>query len=135
MPRPTAIATAETCAIAHIHPDDVRRARTALPDAAAAADLAALYAALGDPTRVRLLAALATGSLCVCDLAAVLGMTQSAISHQLRLLRALGLVRARRAGKLVWYALDDDHVRDLLAIGFTHIGHQPPAALIVEETA
>jgi ArsR family transcriptional regulator len=57
----------------------------------------------------------------------VLGMTQSAVSHQLRLLRALGLVRARREGKLVWYALDDDHVRTLLAVGAEHIGHRAPA--------
>jgi DNA-binding transcriptional ArsR family regulator len=117
----------ESCDIDHVHPEGVRRARAALPDAAAASDLAALFGALGDPTRVRLLAALAAGDLCVCDLAAVLGMTQSAVSHQLRLLRALGLVRARREGKLVWYALDDDHVRDLLAVGAEHIGHRSPA--------
>src|SRR3954471_18016985 len=105
------------CEIDHVHPEGVQRARAALPDIDAATDLAALYGALGDPTRVRLLAALATGPLCVCDLAAGLGMTESAVSHQLRLLRAISLVRARREGKLVWYALDDDHVRSLLAIG------------------
>lgn len=121
MPRLNA---AEHCDIDHIHVEGVRRARAALPDAGAAADLAALFGALGDPTRVRLLAALAVEPLCVCDLAAALGMTQSAISHQLRLLRALHLVRARREGKLVWYALDDDHVHDLLAIGKEHIGHR-----------
>jgi ArsR family transcriptional regulator len=117
----------ERCEIDHVHPEGVRRARAALPAVDAAADLAALFGALGDPTRVRLLAALTAGPLCVCDLAAVLGMTQSAVSHQLRLLRALSLVRARREGKLVWYALDDDHVRDLLAIGGEHIGHRVPA--------
>jgi ArsR family transcriptional regulator len=116
----------EQCEIDHVHPDGVRRARAALPDLDAAADLAALFGALGDPTRVRLLTALTAGPLCVCNLAAVLGMTQSAVSHQLRLLRALGLVRARREGKLVWYALDDDHVRDLLAIGREHAGHRAP---------
>lgn len=117
----------DTCDIDHVHPEGVRRARAALPDVNAASDLAALFGALGDPTRVRLLAALAAGPLCVCDLAAVLGMTQSAVSHQLRLLRALGLVRARREGKLVWYALDDDHVRALLAVGAEHTGHRTPA--------
>ncbi|MCA1665911.1 MAG: metalloregulator ArsR/SmtB family transcription factor [Thermomicrobia bacterium] len=116
----------DTCDIDHVHPEGVRRARAALPHADAASDLAALFGALGDPTRVRLLAALAAGPLCVCDLAAVLGMTQSAVSHQLRLLRALGLVRARREGKLVWYALDDEHVRALLAVGADHIGHRFP---------
>jgi DNA-binding transcriptional ArsR family regulator len=123
----------ERCDIDHVHPDGVRRARAALPDAAGAADLAALFGALGDPTRVRLLAALAAEPLCVCDLAAVLGMTQSAVSHQLRLLRALSLVRARREGKLVWYALDDDHVRDLLAIGREHTGHRAPAQAETKE--
>ena len=121
------LAHLDTCDIDHVHPEGVRQAREALPDADAASDLAALFGALGDPTRVRLLAALAAGPLCVCDLAAVLGMTQSAVSHQLRLLRTLGLVRARREGKLVWYALDDDHVRALLAIGAEHIGHRTPA--------
>jgi ArsR family transcriptional regulator, lead/cadmium/zinc/bismuth-responsive transcriptional repressor len=124
MRTPSTMPDLDTCDIDHVHPDGVRRARAALPGADAAADLAALFGALGDPTRVRLLAALAAGALCVCDLAAVLGMTQSAVSHQLRLLRALGLVRARREGKLVWYALDDDHVRALLAIGAEHIGHR-----------
>ncbi|MDQ6833906.1 MAG: metalloregulator ArsR/SmtB family transcription factor [Chloroflexota bacterium] len=114
----------DTCDIDHVHPEGVCQARTALPDMETASDLAALFGALGDPTRVRLLAALAAGPLCVCDLAAVLGMTQSAVSHQLRLLRALGLVRARREGKLVWYTLDDDHVRALLAVGAEHIGHR-----------
>jgi ArsR family transcriptional regulator len=82
-----------------------------------------------------LLTALAAGALCVCDLAAVLGMTQSAVSHQLRLLRALGLVRARREGKLVWYALDDDHVRALLAIGAEHIEHRAPERRTTEQSA
>ncbi len=125
----------DTCDIDHVHPEGVWRARAALPGAEAASDLAALFGALGDPTRVRLLAALAAGPLCVCDLAAALGMTQSAVSHQLRLLRALGLVRARREGKLVWYALDDDHVRALLAVGAEHIGHRTPARKETERSA
>jgi DNA-binding transcriptional ArsR family regulator len=125
----------ERCDIDHVHPEGVRRARAALPAEGAATDLAALFGALGDPTRVRLLAALAAEPLCVCDLAAVLGMTQSAVSHQLRLLRALSLVRARREGKLVWYALDDDHVRDLLAIGQEHVGHRAAAGGARERSA
>jgi ArsR family transcriptional regulator, lead/cadmium/zinc/bismuth-responsive transcriptional repressor len=118
------ISDLDTCDIDHVHPDGVRRARAALPGADAAADLAALFGALGDPTRVRLLAALAAGGVWVFGPPAVFGPTHSDISHQLRLLRALGLVRARREGKLVWYALDDDHVRALLAIGAEHIGHR-----------
>lgn len=118
----------ETCDVQAIHLDGVRRALAVLPAPDVAADLAALFGALGDPTRVRLLATLSNGPLCVCDLAATLGISQSAVSHQLRLLRTLHLVRARRDGKLVWYALDDDHIGDLLAIGFAHIGHQAPAS-------
>lgn len=133
--RPTPLPTLDACAVDHLHPDSMRHARAALPDRETAGDLAALFAALGDPTRVRLLAALAAAPLCVCDLAAVLGMTQSAVSHQLRLLRSLGLVRARREGKLVWYALDDDHVHDLLAIGFAHTGHIAPRVHAGEESA
>lgn len=135
MPTPRPVSPADTCEINHIHADGVRRARTALPDPDVADDLAALFGALGDPTRVRLLAALTTGPLCVCDLAATLGVSQSAVSHQLRLLRSLHLVRARRDGKMVWYALDDDHVRDLFLIGFAHVGHQMPVEIAAEESA
>lgn len=117
----------ETCDAPAIHIDGVRRARAVLPGQSVASDLAELFGALGDPTRVRLLTTLTNGPLCVCDLAATLGISQSAVSHQLRLLRALHLVRARREGKLVWYALDDDHVGDLLQIGFAHVGHRAPA--------
>ena len=118
--------TGDTCAVAHIHPDGVRRARLATPGHRDAADLAAIFSALGDPTRVRLLSALAAEPLCVCDLTAVLGTTQSAVSHQLRLLRALNLVEARREGKMVWYSLADDHVRALLAVGAAHVGCAVP---------
>jgi DNA-binding transcriptional ArsR family regulator len=83
--------------------------------------LADTFRALGDPTRVRILDVLSHGELCVCDLAAVLSLSQSAVSHQLRLLRALRLVRARREGRMVFYALDDLHVVDLLGQGLRHV--------------
>ena len=86
-----------------------------------AAELADTFAVLGDPTRVRLVDALAHGELCVSDLAAVVGLTESAVSHQLRLLRSLRIVRARRAGRLVYYQLDDAHIRTLLDQGRRHI--------------
>jgi len=133
MPRQPHPTSDDSCEISHIHADSVRRARQSMPDGDTASDLAALFDALGDPTRVRILSALATGPLCVCDLSATLGVSQSAISHQLRLLRALSLVRARREGKLVWYSLDDEHVHDLLAIGFAHVGHTAPTITGVEE--
>jgi len=83
--------------------------------------MAELFKALGDYTRVRILYALSIHELCVCALAEVLDMSQSAISHQLRLLRAAKLVRYRKEGKNVYYALDDDHVRNLVTQGLDHI--------------
>ncbi|MHB8646420.1 MAG: ArsR/SmtB family transcription factor [Thermomicrobiales bacterium] len=133
MPSPRDVRTDEQCEIDHVHIENVRRARATLPDYDTATHLASLFDALGDPTRVRLLTALMTGALCVCDLTAALGISQSAVSHQLRLLRSLHLVRSRRAGKMVWYSLDDVHVNDLLAIGFAHVGHRPAIATQEEE--
>lgn len=89
-----------------------------------AARLAETFKALSDPTRLRLIAALRDAEVCVGDLARALGLEQSAVSHQLRLLRALEIVRARRAGRHVYYALDDDHVRGLFAQGIDHVRHQ-----------
>ncbi len=83
--------------------------------------LAELFKALGDYTRSRILYALSINELCVCALAEVLDMSQSAISHQLRLLRAAKLVRYRKEGKNVYYTLDDDHVRNLIVQGLDHI--------------
>lgn len=91
----------------------------ASPESAAA--LADTFRLLGDPTRVRLLDALAAGELCVCDLATLLGATVSAVSHQLRLLRGLRLVRARREGRMIFYSLDDHHIHDLLAQARGHV--------------
>lgn len=107
-----------------IHIEKVRAAQQSLVDGLDAVRLADTFQALSDPTRVRLISALLQQELCVCDLAAVLGMTQSAISHQLRLLRALALVRARKEGRIVYYSLDDDHIRDLFQRGLEHISHQ-----------
>ena len=110
----------EVCETTHRSGDlDVLKPR--LVGERAAGALAATFAVLGDPTRVRLLDALAQRELCVCDLAALVGITESAVSHQLRLLRTLRLVRSRRAGRMVFYALDDDHIRTLLQQGRTHI--------------
>jgi DNA-binding transcriptional ArsR family regulator len=83
--------------------------------------LAETFKALGDPTRVRVLDALSHGELCVCDLAQLVGLSQSATSHQLRLLRALRLVRSRRAGRMVFYTLDDRHIVTLFRQGLRHV--------------
>jgi DNA-binding transcriptional ArsR family regulator len=112
-----------SCEVNLIHEDQVHAARAGLLEDAAAANLAETFGALADPTRLRIISALSTGELCVCDLAAVLGMSQSAVSHQLRFLRALRLVRGRKEGRIVYYNLDDEHIRDLYQRGLEHIRH------------
>ncbi len=112
------------CAEKYIHEDDVRAAAPDLLDGLTATHIAELFAALGDPTRVRIISVLREHELCVCDIAAVLGMTQSAVSHQLRVLRQLRLVRRRKEGRQVFYALDDDHVAVLYEQGLSHVQHK-----------
>ena len=96
-----------------------------LIDDATAAGLAETFQALADPSRVRLISALLDGEMCVYDLAALLDMSQSAVSHQLRLLRNLHLVKNRKEGRTVFYSLDDDHIRDLFQRGLEHYNHRP----------
>ena len=83
--------------------------------------LADTFRVLGDPTRVRIVDALAAGELCVCDIASLVGTSESAASHQLRLLRGMRLVRPRRAGRLVYYTIDDHHILELLRQALTHV--------------
>ena len=87
-------------------------------------DLAELFKIFGDSTRLRILSALLNHELCVCDIAEVLEMNQSAISHQLRVLRTAGLIKARRCGKSAFYSLDDDHVKKIIEMGFEHINEK-----------
>ena len=109
------------CGMLHAHPETVERVRQRLPDEDTLIDLAELYKIFGDSTRIRILCALFEGELCVCDIAKLLGMTLSAISHQLRILRGSKLVSCRRAGKTVFYALADEHVHSILALGIEHV--------------
>jgi ArsR family transcriptional regulator len=118
---------ADSCAESVIHADAVHRARAALPSPIVATRGAALCSALADPTRFRLIGALAAAELCVCDLAATLGMSQSSVSHQLRLLRTLELVRTRRVGRVIYYALDDAHVLGIFNQVLDHVGHTIPS--------
>jgi len=111
------------CAITYLHQDRVLRALPSLVDDESAARLAETFKALSDPTRVRIVSLLADAELCVCDLAAVLDMSQSAISHQLATLRDMRLVRWRREGRQIFYTLDDEHVADLFRRGLEHVGH------------
>jgi ArsR family transcriptional regulator len=103
----------------------VRTAQSSLPNGATTAGLSALFGALADPTRLRMIAALEQGPMCVCDIAASLGLTTSATSHGLRSLRTLGLVRPERRGRMVFYELDDDHVRSLYRQALEHVAHGP----------
>jgi ArsR family transcriptional regulator len=111
------------CEESFIHEDQVLAAQAHLIDGLTSTHLARTFQALSDPSRVRLISALADTELCVCDLAAVLGMSQSAVSHQLRSLRDLRLVKSRRAGREIIYTLDDDHIRELFTLGLEHIQH------------
>ncbi len=111
----------EVCDGQETHPDLLAKAIPNLPDEREASRLADLFKALSDPTRVRIIAALLNTELCVDDLANLLDMSQSAISHQLRLLRNLHLVQFRRSGKHAFYRLVDDHVRDLFQRSREHL--------------
>lgn len=110
----------DRCEVERRHPERIARVAAGMPSEGESAGLAELFRALGDLTRVRLLGALAQEELCVCDLAALVGLSSSAVSHQLRLLRLARLVRSRKEGKNVFYTLDDDHVRRLLAESLGH---------------
>lgn len=109
--------TADPCAATHV--THARRAMLMRPRTVEG--LADTFRVLGDPTRVRILDALSGGELCVCDIASLVGISESAASHQLRLLRNSRLVRPRRAGRLVYYAIDDHHILELLRQALTHV--------------
>lgn len=114
----------DTCGQRTINAEKVAATLPRVPSAEEAGRLAALFRLLGDPQRVRLLyALLEAGELCVCDLAACLGLPESNVSHSLRLLRTAGIVRNRRAGRMVHYSLDDAHVRLLLDLSREHVEH------------
>jgi DNA-binding transcriptional ArsR family regulator len=104
-----------------IHEDVVREVREKIFEKGRYNDLAALYKMFADGTRVQILHALECGEMCVCDLAALLGTTKSAVSHQLKSLRLSNLVKFRKEGKIVFYSLADSHVKDILDRGFEHI--------------
>ena len=104
-----------------IHESMVHDTRGKLKPEEDYARLASLYKLFGDPTRVKLLHALEQNELCVCDLAVLLGVTKSAVSHQLKALRLANLVKPRRDGQIVYYSLADEHVKQILDMGFAHL--------------
>ena len=118
----------EDCQFPAIHPPAVFAARAELARSPDPAIVARLFSLLADPTRVRLLSALIAAELCVCDLAVVTGINRSTVSHQLRTLRDGRVVRSRREGRVIFYALDDDHVRELLTMGIAHASEERSGA-------
>jgi ArsR family transcriptional regulator len=111
----------DSCACNAIHEDIVDKVGKKLPDEESLFNLAELFKVFGDSTRIRIISALLFSRMCVCDLAALLGMTKSAISHQLRILRQTKLVKYRREGKVVYYTLDDKHVGAIFRQGLAHV--------------
>jgi len=111
----------DICQLYYVDKERVARARTRMHDDRTVVELAETFKVLAEPTRVRILQAISDEELCVCDIAAVVNATQSAISHQLRILRSARLVKSRKNGKMVYYSLDDDHVRNLFEEGIRHL--------------
>ena len=109
------------CEFMHAHDDVVNRVMHDMPAEETLYDLAELYKVFGDTTRIKILYALFEAELCVCDIAQLLNMSQSAISHQLRVLKQSRLVKFRREGKTVFYSLADDHVKTIIGNGMDHI--------------
>lgn len=110
-----------SCDCSVIHEVSIQKVKALLPDEDQLTTLANFYKVFGDPTRTKILSALALQEMCVCDIASLLAMTKSAISHQLRTLREACLVMSRRQGKEIFYSLDDDHVVQVLTQGLSHV--------------
>jgi DNA-binding transcriptional ArsR family regulator len=115
-----------TCDVFHLDPPKVAALKTRLLPALSVSALAETFRLLGDVTRVRILDALSRSELCVCDIARLLGLSESAVSHQLRLLRGMRLVKPRRDGRMMFYTLDDQHIVGLFAQGLEHVQEREP---------
>ncbi len=114
-------AVSDSCEIQFVDEQNVENARKAMKSAETISLLAETFKILGDPTRIRIAFALSKEELCVCDIANLLGVSQSAVSHSLRTLRQMKLVKFRKEGKIAFYTLDDDHIANLLEEGFRHV--------------
>ena len=115
------MAEPDTCGVFHLDPAKVSALKTKVLSDDSARELAETFRVLGDVTRVRIVDALSRSELCVCDIARLLGLSESAVSHQLRLLRGMRLVRPRRDGRMIFYALDDQHIVRLFEQGLEHV--------------
>ena len=130
---PISLESDDTCDC--VHPGAVMHARRVLGDVPSIEKVAEIFAILGDPTRVRVITALRAGELCVSDLAAATGVNRTTVSHQLRVLRSHRLVQRRREGKVVYYAIDDEHVDALLDMAATHAAEAVGAPARTERLA
>ena len=117
-------AALDRCDCNAIHEDVVARVHKKMPEEELLLNLADLFKVFGDSTRIKIISALLYSQMCVCDIAFLLGMTKSAVSHQLRVLRQTRLVKYRRQGKVVFYSLDDEHVGSIFKQGLAHIGEK-----------
>ncbi|AEX85015.1 ArsR family transcriptional regulator [Marinitoga sp. 1135] len=115
----------EICQTIEVHGDIVKKVQTNTPDEETLNKLTELFKVIGDKTRMKILYTLMqVEEMCVCDLSYVLGKTISAVSHQLRVLRQANLVKYRKVGKVVYYSLDDEHVKELIEVGYIHINEK-----------
>ena len=110
-----------TCDYLHVHEQIIADVNTQMPNEEVLFDLSELFKVFGDSTRIRILYCLFVSEMCVCDIASLLSMTQSAISHQLRILKQMQLIKFRREGKNILYSLADDHVKTILEMGLEHV--------------
>ncbi len=118
------VETKDYCSITIVNLEKVKTVQQQLPDGEKIQALADTFKALSDPTRIQILMALAIEEMCVCDLAALINLSVSAVSHQLRLLRNLKLVKYRREGKMAYYSLDDDHIEVLIHQAQEHVNER-----------
>jgi DNA-binding transcriptional ArsR family regulator len=113
---------ADDCAVRRIDLEKVRKGRALLPSDSVCADIAATFRVLSDQSRAKIVFSLLQQELCVCDLAAVCDLSESATSQHLRILRALRVVKVRRSGRMAYYSIDDEHIRVLLGVCLNHVG-------------
>lgn len=111
----------ENCSSTVIHKDTIEKVKGNLPKDETLYDLAEIFKVFGDSTRIKILCSLFENEMCVCDMASLLNVTQSAVSHQLRVLKQARLVKYRREGKVVYYSLDDEHVKNIFNEGLNHV--------------
>ena len=124
MPKSKGKSIAPTCESTALHTEVLQRVHHGLTDEEVLRWVASLFKVLGDPSRLKIVNALILSEMCVCDLAALLGMSQSAVSHQLQILRQSDLVKWRRDGKVIYYSLDDEHVNNLFYQGLVHVNEK-----------